>query len=128
MRAETFVAVVYEGKHRNLQGGIVSHITDASCRSCGFVYGRGDVRNEVDGTVRKDQPLVSDAIAMAAARDLGLPVNAALFAHTEAALAREAAAKTAKASRAPAPAASSPPAEETVMDHLELFLAQQRTG
>lgn len=88
---QTFVALVLSPlDHRNLHGGKVSHITDASCRSCGYVFGRMSVRDEVTGNVRHNQPIVSDAEALRAARALGLPPQAALYARVDEVLAEEA--------------------------------------
>lgn len=102
----TFIALVIEGKHFNLQGGTVAHITDASCRQCGYVYGRQDVRDETTGAIAARRPIISNTSALRAARALGLPEHAALFGDTEAALKAEAsAAAVAQASlRSPGPA------------------------
>lgn len=102
---QTFVAIVIEGKHFNLHGQPVTHITDASCRVCGYVYGRQDVRDETTGAVAARRPIISNASALRAARSLGLPEYAALFGDTEAALKAEAAAAAVQASlRSPGPA------------------------
>jgi hypothetical protein len=87
---QTFVALVVEGKHFNFQGLPVTHITDASCRVCGFTYGRQDVRDEATGAVAARRPIIDNATALRAARAIGLPPHAALFGETEGALAAEA--------------------------------------
>lgn len=79
MTGRTFVSIVLAGIHRGYDGRRVRHITDAFCRICGFTYGRGDVRDDVSGHVHKDMPIVTNEQAAAAARALGLPLEAALF-------------------------------------------------
>lgn len=92
MTVQTFVAIVIDGRHYNHRGDRVAHITDASCRRCGYTYGRQDVRDEDTGAVSHRQPIIPHALALAAARALGLPPAAALYEHAEATLAAEAAA------------------------------------
>jgi hypothetical protein len=73
MTVQTFVAIVIDGRHYNHRGDRVAHITDASCRRCGYTYGRQDVRDEDTGAVSHRQPIIPHALALAAARALGLP-------------------------------------------------------
>jgi hypothetical protein len=140
LECTTFVAIVIEGKHFNLHGQPVTHITDASCRVCGYVYGRQDVRDEVTGAVAARRPIIDTATALRAARALGLPEYAALFGDTEAALKAEAPATAAAAPcslRSPAPAAGAPqdslrspgaPPDFDPDDQLAAFLEQHRGG
>ncbi len=124
MSAQTFVAlVVGAGDFRNMRGEKVAHITDASCRRCGFSFGRKDVRNIVTGALRKGVPVVDDALALAAARALGLPPVAALFASTETALAAEAVAT--RAARGAQVRLEPEPDDDVPNDTLSSFLAQQ---
>jgi hypothetical protein len=61
MTVQTFVAVVIDGRHYNHRGDRVAHITDASCRRCGYTYGRQDVRDEDTGAVAHRQPIIPHA-------------------------------------------------------------------
>lgn len=78
MCGQMFIALVCDGVPRNLSGEKVRHITDASCRECGYSYGRKDVRDEASGHVLKGMKVIDDATAIAAARAAGLPAAAAL--------------------------------------------------
>ncbi len=78
MCGQMFIALVCDGVPRNLSGERVRHITDASCRECGYSYGRKDVRDEASGHVLKGMKVIDDATAIAAARAAGLPAGAAL--------------------------------------------------
>lgn len=111
----TFIAVVIDGVARGYDGRKVRHIADAFCRTCGFTYGRGDMRDDVTGHVRRDMPLVSDAAAAAAARRLGVPLEAALFGD---------AARFAETEAAASAAATAETREETPLDDLDSFLQQ----
>lgn len=147
MTVQTFVAIVIDGRHYNHRGDRVAHITDASCRRCGYTYGRQDVRDEDTGAVAHRQPIIPHALALAAARALGLPPSAALYEHAEATLAAEAAAASLRSPpatpaaapcslRSPAAAAGAPqdslrspvapPADFDSDDSLSAFLEQHR--
>lgn len=147
MTVQTFVAVVIDGRHYNHRGDRVAHITDASCRRCGYTYGRQDVRDEDTGAVAHRQPIIPHALALAAARALGLPPSAALYEHAEATLAAEVAAASLRSPpatpaaapcslRSPAAAAGAPqdslrspvapPADFDSDDSLSAFLEQHR--
>jgi hypothetical protein len=105
MQRRMFIAIVHEGKHRNLAGLPCSHIADASCSRCGFSFGRIDVRDDVTGQVRKGVPSITDRAAVAAAVAAGLPPVAALYDRTEAAVA---AARASASPAAPALASLAP--------------------
>jgi hypothetical protein len=147
MTVQTFVAIVIDGRHYNHRGDRVAHITDASCRRCGYTYGRQDVRDEDTGAVSHRQPIIPHALALAAARALGLPPAAALYEHAEATLAAEVAAASLRSPpatpaaapcslRSPAAAAGAPqdslrspvapPADFDSDDSLSAFLEQHR--
>lgn len=147
MTVQTFVAIVIDGRHYNHRGDRVAHITDASCRRCGYTYGRQDVRDEDTGAVAHRQPIIPHALALAAARALGLPPSAALYEHAEATLAAEVAAASLRSPpatpaaapcslRSPAAAAGAPqdslrspvapPADFDSDDSLSAFLEQHR--
>jgi hypothetical protein len=147
MTVQTFVAIVIDGRHYNHRGDRVAHITDASCRRCGYTYGRQDVRDEDTGAVSHRQPIIPHALALAAARALGLPPAAALYEHAEAILAAEVAAASLRSPpatpaaapcslRSPAAAAGAPqdslrspvapPADFDSDDSLSAFLEQHR--
>jgi hypothetical protein len=147
MTVQTFVAIVIDGRHYNHRGDRVAHITDASCRRCGYTYGRQDVRDEDTGAVAHRQPIIPHALALAAARALGLPPAAALYEHAEATLAAEVAAASLRSPpatpaaapcslRSPAAAAGAPqdslrspvapPADFDSDDSLSAFLEQHR--
>lgn len=108
MDTRAFIALNVAGRLVNLSGQPVAHIADASCRECSYTYGSKDERDPNTGAWRRGLPGISDAQALAAARALGLPPSAALFARTEAALAAELAAADAAARSRPGPAADAP--------------------
>jgi hypothetical protein len=147
MTVQTFVAIVIDGRHYNHRGDRVAHITDASCRRCGYTYGRQDVRDEDTGAVAHRQPIIPTPSPSPPRGRSACRLSAALYEHAEATLAAEVAAASLRSPpatpaaapcslRSPAAAAGAPqdslrspvapPADFDSDDSLSAFLEQHR--